>query len=50
VNVSYFENLRFDGRKAGPTQAQGLLPPRRHQALVDLEEYLAKLFDKDGRT
>lgn len=50
VNVSYLENLRFDGRKAGPTQARGLLPPRFHQALVDLEEYLAKLYDRDGRT
>ena len=50
VNVSYLENLRFDGRKAGLTQARGLLPPRLHQALVDLEEYLAKLYDRDGRT
>ena len=50
VNVSYLENLRFDGRKAGPTQAQGLLTPRLYQALVDLEEYLAKLYDRDGRT
>ena len=49
VKVSYLENLRFDGRKAGPTQARGLLPPRLHQALVDLEEYLAKLYDRDGR-
>ena len=50
VNVSYLENLRFDGRKAGPTKARGLLPPRLYQALVDLEEYLAKLYDRDGRT
>ena len=50
VNVSYLENLRFDGRKAGPTRARRLLPPRLHQVLVDLEEYLAKLHDGDGRT
>ena len=50
VNVSYLENLRFDGRKAGPTRARGLPPPRLHQALVDLEEYSAKLHDGDGRT
>jgi hypothetical protein len=48
VNVSYLENLRFDGRKAGPTQARRLLPPRLHQALIDLDEYWAKLYDKDG--
>jgi hypothetical protein len=50
VNVSYLENLRFDGRKAGPTRTRGLLPLRLHQALVDLEEYLVKLHDGDGRT
>ena len=50
VNVSYLENLRFDDRKAGPTRARGLLSPRLHQALVDLEEYLAKLHDGGGRT
>jgi hypothetical protein len=50
VNVSYLENLRFDVWKAGPTRARGLLPPRLHQALVDLEEYSAKLHDGDGRT
>jgi hypothetical protein len=49
VNVSYLENLRFDGRKAGPTKARGLLPPRLHQALAELEDYLAKLHGGDGR-
>ncbi|MDR3623212.1 MAG: hypothetical protein P4L85_27915 [Paludisphaera borealis] len=43
VNVSYLEHLRFEGRKAGPTKARGLLPPRLHQALIELEEYLANL-------
>jgi hypothetical protein len=50
LNVSYLEDLRFDGWKAGPTQARELLPPRLHQALVDLEEYLAKLYERDGHT
>jgi hypothetical protein len=49
VNVSYLENLRFEGRKAGPTQARGLLPPRLHHALVELEGYLTKLHARDGR-
>jgi len=43
VYVSYLENLRFEGRKATPTKARELLTPRLWQALVDLEEYLAKL-------
>src|SRR5436305_835903 len=37
VYVSYLENLRFTGRKAAPTKARELLPPRLAQALVDLE-------------
>jgi hypothetical protein len=44
VNVSYLENLRFDGRKAGPTRARELLTPGLRQALAELEDYLAKLF------
>jgi hypothetical protein len=44
VNVSYLENLRFNGRKAGPTRARELLTPRLQQALAELEEYLARLF------
>ncbi len=43
VNVSYLENLRFDGRKAAPTNARDLLTPRLQQALIELEEYLARL-------
>jgi hypothetical protein len=44
VNVSYLENLRFEGRDAGPCKARELLPPRLKQALAELEEYLARLF------
>jgi hypothetical protein len=44
VNVSYLENLRFEGRKAAPTKARELLTPRLQQALGELEEYLARLF------
>ena len=43
VNVSYLENLRFEGRKAAPTKARELLTPRLRQALAELEEYLARL-------
>jgi hypothetical protein len=46
VNVSYLENLRFEGRKAAPTKARELLTPRLRQALAELEEYLARLFGK----
>jgi hypothetical protein len=42
VNVSYLENLRFVGRKAAPTKARDLLTPRLRQALIELEEYLAR--------
>lgn len=48
VNVSYLENLRFEGCKAAPTKARELLTPRLRQALAELEEYLARLFDKRG--
>ena len=48
INVSYLENLRFEGRKAEPTKARDLLTPRLQQALTDLEEYLARLFGIDG--
>jgi hypothetical protein len=34
VHVSYLENLRFDGRKAGPSRAADLLTPRLRQALA----------------
>ena len=44
VNVSYLENLRFEGRKAAPTKARELLTPRLRQVLAELEEYLARLF------
>jgi hypothetical protein len=44
VNVSYLENLQFEGRKAGPTKARELLTPRLRQALTELEEYLNRLF------
>ncbi len=43
VNVSYLENLRFEGRKAEPTKARELLTPRLRQALIELEAYLAQL-------
>lgn len=49
VNVSYLENLRFEGRKAGRTKAPELLTPRLRQALAELEAYLARLFDQDIR-
>jgi hypothetical protein len=42
VNVSYLENIRFAGRKAGPTKAQELLTPRLRKALAELEQYLAQ--------
>jgi hypothetical protein len=41
VYVSYLENLRFEGRKAGPTNARELLPPRLQQALAEVEAYWA---------
>ena len=44
VYVSYLENLRFVGRKAGPTRARSLLTPRLQQAHSDLEQYLGRLF------
>ena len=50
VNVSYLENLRFEGRKAGPTKARELLPPRLQQALTKLEAYLVKLHGSSGPT
>jgi hypothetical protein len=49
INVSYLENLYFEGRKAGPTDARRLLTPRLRQALEDLEKYLDQLFDKSRR-
>jgi hypothetical protein len=50
VNVSYLEHLRFEGGKAGPTKAREMLGPRLRQALAELEEYLARLFGKGGRS
>ncbi len=47
VYVSYLENLRFEGRNAGPVRARELLTPRLQQALADLEKYLGRLFE-DG--
>jgi hypothetical protein len=49
VNVSYLENLRFEGRKARNTNARKPLPPRLHQALVELEAYLAMIHGGTGR-
>lgn len=43
INVSYLENLRFEGRKAAPTKARDLLTPRLRPALIELEEYLARI-------
>ncbi len=48
VNVSYLEHLRFDGRKAGATKARELLTPRLRQALLELEDYLRRLFAGGG--
>ena len=50
VNVSYLENLRFEGRKAGPTKAREMLPPRLGQALTELEAYLDELFRRRDRS
>jgi hypothetical protein len=47
VYVSYLENLHFDGRKAGPTNARELLTPRLRPALAALEEYLDRIFDRN---
>lgn len=47
IHVSYLENLRFEGRKAGPTKARQLLTPRLQQALGNLEDYLNRLFGKE---
>ena len=49
VNVSYLENLNFEGRKAGPTKARELLTPRLRQALAELEEYLTRLFGGNSK-
>ena len=46
VNVSYLENLRFEGRRARATNARELLTPLLRQALAELEEYLERLFGK----
>jgi len=50
VNVSYLENLRFEGRKAGPTRARELLTPRLGQALSELDDYLDRLYGDTGST
>ena len=44
VYVSYLENLRFDGRTAGPTNARELLPTRLRQALAKLDAHWEKMF------
>lgn len=49
INVSYLENLRFEGPKAKGIKARQLLPPRLEKALIELEAYLAKLFGGNGR-
>lgn len=48
VVVSYVENLRFKGRKAGPTDARAILPPKLEHALRELEAHLAKIHGGDG--
>ena len=45
IYVSYLENLRFEGRKAGQADARELLTPRLAQALADLEAHWEKLFN-----
>jgi len=49
VNVSYLENLRFEGCKAAPTKARELLTPRLQQALAELHEYLARIFGRPAK-
>ena len=44
VYVSYLENLQLEGKKLGSTEARDLLTPRLLHALVDLEDYLGRLF------
>ncbi|MEX2093720.1 MAG: hypothetical protein WD971_13635 [Pirellulales bacterium] len=39
IYVSYLENLRFEGRKAGPVDAAKLLSPRLQQARAELEAH-----------
>lgn len=39
VYVSYLENLRFEGRKAGPVNATQYLSPQLRQALAELEAH-----------
>jgi hypothetical protein len=48
VNVSYLENLKFDGRKIGLINARKLLSPRLQQALIELETNLEELFRRSS--
>lgn len=48
VRVSYLENLRFEGRKAGPTKARELLTPRLEQTLLEVDAYWERLFREKG--
>ena len=50
VNVSYLENLSFDGRHAKRIKARELLSPQLQTALRELEEYLAQLYGADKPT
>jgi hypothetical protein len=44
VYVSYLENLQFEGANIMTPQARELLTPRLRTALIELEEYLDRLF------
>jgi hypothetical protein len=43
INVSYLENLRFDGPTATKIMARELLSPRLQNVLGELEVYLARI-------
>jgi len=47
INVSYLENLDFDGRHAKRIKARELLSPQLHVALRELEDYLAQIHGTD---
>lgn len=47
VNVSYLENLHFDGRNPNRAKTRGLLSPRLSNALASLEKYLDELHKQD---
>jgi len=49
VNVSFLENLRFEGRKAKPTNARELLTPTLRQAIAEVDAYWDGLFRDKNR-